>query len=104
MYICIICIMCYLNAWQQEKQIERTEAMQDTVGAAVLGQADEGDNYTIPTGVNSEMQLMKDTQIRLGNTEMTTRDGSVRMHLIGKFRGCKGAVNQQVCIQSHQTY
>ena len=82
---------------QQEKEIERKEAMEDVVGAAVLEQADVGDSYTIATGFNSEMYLRKDTQERLANTEMITRDGSVRMKLKGKFPGCIGFINQQVC-------
>ncbi len=73
--------------------------MQDAVGAAVLGQANVGDNYTIPTGVDSEMLLMKQAP-QENTTEMTTQDGSVRMNIKGNFPGCSGAVDQQVCRES----
>ncbi len=70
--------------------------MKDAVGAAVLGNSNVGDNYTIPYGANNEMQLRRDTQERLSNTETTTSDGDVRLKLKGNFQGCAGAVDLQV--------
>ena len=89
-------MMCCHVAFQQENGIKKKEAMEDAVGAAVLGSSNVGDNYTIPYGVNNEMQLRRDTQERLKNAEMTTSDGDVRLKLIGKFQGCAGAVDLQV--------
>ena len=73
--------------------------MEDTVGAAILGQSNVGARYMLPTGVTSEMNLWKDTQDTLATAEITTRDGDVKLKLKGKFPGCKGAVNLQVCMQ-----
>ncbi len=72
--------------------------MEDEVGRVIAELSSVGDHIIIPTGVESELQVIKDTQEKLANTEMTTRDGGTRIKLEGNFPGCAGAVNLQVCL------
>ena len=72
--------------------------MEDAVAAAILDQSNVGDHHIIPTGDDSEMQLILNTKASLEDTEMATRDGEVKVKLNGKFPGCPGAVSVQVCM------
>ena len=56
-----------------------------------------GDHYVIPTGIDSEIQIIKDKKENLENLEVVRTDGSGRVTIKGKFNSCVGPVNVEVC-------
>ncbi len=78
--------------------------MEDAVATGILDQSEIGDHYLIPTGDDSELQVAMNTKETLSDTEMTTRDGAVKMKLKGKFPGCPGAASVQVCTHLYTSF
>ncbi len=86
---------------QQMKMIDKKEEIEDAIASAILDHSDVGAHYVFSTGSGegaSEMYLAKDTQDNMVNAQVTASGGDVKLKLKGKFSGCKGAVNMQVCI------
>ncbi len=57
-----------------------------------------GDHIVIPTGLESEVQLMRDTRANLEHVEVTKTDGSASVIIEGKFNDCNGPVDVKVCL------
>ena len=71
--------------------------MEAVIMDALLDHVAVGDHVVIPTGINTEIQLIKDTKENLQHLEVTKTDGSAHVIIEGKFNDCKGPVDVKVC-------
>ena len=82
---------------QQNNEIAKKKQMEDSIIGVLIEYAAVGDHYVIPTGVDSEIQIIKDMKENLEYLAIAKTDGSARVTIKGRFHACVGPVNVEVC-------